>query len=84
MNEFVSQLENASAFKWSIVILLMLFVWFLPVLLALVFNRRQIKLIALASVPAGFSIFAWSAVLIWSVTGKAVEKYLPEIVKKHL
>lgn len=84
MNEFFSQLENASAMQWSIVILLMAFVWFLPVLLAFLFNRRQMKLIAIACVPAGFSVFAWSAVLVWSVTGKAAEKYLPEKVKARL
>lgn len=84
MNELLTQLENASAMQWAVVIALMLFVWFLPVLLALFFNRNQVKLIAVACVPAGFSVFAWSAVLVWSVTGKAVEKYLPEKVKAKL
>lgn len=84
MNEFLTQFENASAMQWSFVIILMIFVWFLPALLALVFNQRQAKLVAIACVPAGLSVFAWSAVLVWSVTGKAVEKYLPERVRARL
>lgn len=80
MTEFLSAFENASALQWVLVGALVLAVWFLPVALALIFNRRQAKLIAIACVPAGFSLIAWSAVLLWSVTGKAVEKYLPEKV----
>ncbi len=84
MNEFLAQFENASALQWALVIVIMVFVWFLPVLLAMVFNRRQVKLIAITCVPAGLSLFAWSAVMVWAVTGKAVEKYLPERVKARL
>lgn len=84
MNEFLAHFENASAMQWTLVIALMAFVWFLPALLAMVFNRRQVKLIAIACVPAGLSVFAWSALLVWSVTGKAAEKYLPERVKARL
>ena len=84
MNEVLTQFENASALQWTFVIALMGLVWFLPALLALVFNRGQAKLIAIACVPAGLSVFAWSAVLVWSVTGKAVEKYLPEKIKARL
>ncbi|MEN1728933.1 MAG: superinfection immunity protein [Pseudomonadota bacterium] len=84
MTEFLSAFENASALQWVLVGALVLAVWFLPVALALIFNRRQAKLIAIACVPAGFSLIAWSAVLLWSVTGKAVEKYLPEKVRLKL
>ncbi len=84
MNEILTKMDNASALQWSFIIMLMVIVWFLPVLLALIFNRRQAKLIAIACVPAGLSVFAWSAVLFWSVTGKAVEKYLPESVKSKV
>lgn len=84
MNEFLAHFENASAVQWALVMVLMAFVWFLPALLAMVFNRRQVKLIAIACVPAGLSVFAWSALLVWSVTGKAAEKYLPERVKARL
>ncbi|TLU64897.1 superinfection immunity protein [Thalassotalea litorea] len=44
-------------------------------MLALIFNRKHFKLILLACIPAGFSLIAWSGVLVWAVTGKAVEKY---------
>lgn len=84
MNEFLTHFENASLFQWGLVAALMLFVWFLSVLLAFFFNRRHLKYIAVACVPAGLSIVAWSAVLLWAVTGKAVEKYLPKKVKANL
>ena len=83
MNEFFTQFENASLLQWSLVVALMLFIWFLPVLLALFFNRRHLKYIAIACIPAGLSVVAWSAVLLWAVTGKAVEKYLPKKLKAN-
>ena len=84
MSEFLAAFEQASIAQWALVIALMLVVWFLPVLLAVIFNRRQAKLIAIACVPAGFSLIAWSAVLVWSITGKAIEKYLPEKIRVRL
>ena len=84
MTEFLSAFEQASALQWILVATLVLAVWFLPVALAMIFNRRQAKLIAIACVPAGFSLIAWSAVLLGSVTGRAIEKYLPEKVRARL
>lgn len=84
MTDFFSAFENASAFQWIMVGTLVLVIWFLPVALAMIFNRRQAKLIAIACVPAGFSLIAWSAVLLWAVTGRAIEKYLPKKVRARL
>ena len=84
MNEFLTPFENGSLLQWSLVVALLLFVWFLPVLLALFYNRRHLKYIAVACVPAGLSVIAWSAILLWSVTGKAVEKYLPKKVRVNI
>ncbi|MDP5150954.1 superinfection immunity protein [Rheinheimera baltica] len=50
--------------------LLFLTVWFLPSLLALVFNRQHLGKIALLNIPAGVSWIAWLALLVWAVTGK--------------
>tara|TARA_R110002126_G_scaffold12196_28_gene53291 strand:- start:685 stop:963 length:279 start_codon:yes stop_codon:yes gene_type:complete len=54
--------------------LFFLTVWFLPSLLALVFNRRHAGKIALLNVPAGFSVIAWVALCVWAVTGKLGDK----------
>lgn len=54
--------------------LLFLAVWFLPSLLALVFNRQHLGKIALLNIPAGFSWIAWLALLVWAVTGKLSNK----------
>lgn len=51
-----------------------LITWFLPAILAFFFNRKHAKLITAACVPAGFSLIAWSGLLIWAITGKSVEK----------
>ena len=84
MTEFLAAFEQASIFHWIAVGALVFVIWFLPVAVAYVFNRRQAKLIAIACVPAGFSIIAWSAVMLWAITGKAIEKYLPEKVRARL
>lgn len=49
-------------------------VWFLPSLLALVFNRQHAGKIALLNIPAGFSWIAWVALAVWAVTGKLGDK----------
>lgn len=49
--------------------------WFLPALLALIFNRKHFKLILFACIPAGFSLVAWSGLLIWAITGKVAETF---------
>lgn len=84
MTELLELLQNTSGIKWLAIVIGMLLVWFLPALLSLFFNRKHSKLIAIACIPAGLSFLAWGALLAWAVTGKAVEKYLPQKVKKRL
>ncbi|MCT6698050.1 superinfection immunity protein [Rheinheimera sp. 4Y26] len=47
-----------------------LLVWFLPSLLALLFNRKHAGKIAMLNIPAGLSWIAWGALCVWAVTGK--------------
>ena len=54
--------------------LLFVIVWFLPSLLALLFNRQHVAKIALLNIPAGFSWIAWVALVVWAVTGKLGDK----------
>lgn len=84
VNEFFTRLQDVSAVELIVICAAVAVLWFLPAILAMIFNRKQAKLIALACIPAGFSVIAWTAVLLWSVTGKAVEKYLPAKIKKQL
>ena len=60
---------------------LVLLTWFLPALVALVFNRKQFKLILLACVPAGFSLIAWSGVMVWALTGNMVNRFRKKAVQ---
>lgn len=84
MSDFFAQLQGASGITWVIAIACMALVWFLPAGLAYVFNRRHARLILIACVPAGFSFLAWGALLVWATTGKALEKYLPEKVRRRI
>lgn len=74
INQFFTAFSSAwQQADWLFLVLFGLFflaVWFLPSLLALVFNRRHAGKIALLNVPAGFSVIAWVALLVWAVTGR--------------
>lgn len=50
--------------------LLVVVVWFLPTLIAVVFNRQHLGKIAILNIPAGISWIAWGALCIWAATGK--------------
>ena len=71
---FEDLFANADPVFILAVALASLVLWFLPAVLAFFFNRKHAKLIAAACVPAGFSLIAWSGLMIWAVTGKSVEK----------
>lgn len=74
--EFVDNILASDNYLFlALLAIAVVFLWFLPALLALVFNRKHFKLILVACIPAGFSLIAWGGVLIWATTGKAVDKY---------
>ena len=75
MESFLTNLEKISGPQMAVIGVLMLFVWFLPAILALFFNRKHFKFILVACVPAGLSLIAWSGVMVWAITGKVVDKY---------
>lgn len=71
---FVQAWQQADLVFLVVFGLLFLVVWFLPSLLALVFNRQHAAKIALLNIPAGFSWIAWVALVVWAVTGKLGDK----------
>lgn len=74
--EFVDNILASDNYLFlALLAIAVVFLWFLPALLALVFNRKHFKLILVACIPAGFSLIAWGGVLIWATTGKVVDKY---------
>jgi len=73
-SEFGVILQQTNTFNLIVFGLLFLALWFLPSLLALIFNRQHIGKIALLNIPAGFSWIAWFALLVWAVTGKLGDK----------
>ncbi len=70
----LQQFQHAPLVIWLLVIPLTLVVWFIPSILALFFNRKHLKLIMLANIPAGFSFIAWGACIVWAVTGKMANR----------
>ncbi|WP_337841912.1 superinfection immunity protein [Rheinheimera sp.] len=73
INEFTAKLMAMNGFTLAGFILLFLLVWFLPTLLASLFNRKHLGKIALLNIPAGFSWIAWVALIGWAATGKLTD-----------
>lgn len=67
---FISQLASLNVMQAAFFTLFFLSVWFLPTLVALIFNRSSVKLIFLANVPAVLSWIVWFGLLAWAATGK--------------
>jgi hypothetical protein len=68
--QFQQQWQHADqAFLFGVGVLVLL-VWFLPTLLAMIFNRQHLGKIAILNIPAGISWLAWGALCIWAATGK--------------
>lgn len=78
LQQFISLFSTAwQQADWVFMLVFGLFfvaVWFLPSLLALIFNRQHAGKIAVLNVPAGFSVIAWAALFVWAVTGKLGDK----------
>jgi len=74
MENFIEQLQQQGIGFWLWFLPLFLAFWFLPTILAAFFNRKQLKFIAIANVPAGMSFIAWGGCIVWAVTGKLWQK----------
>lgn len=78
LNQWITSFSTAwQQADWVFLLLFGLFflaVWFLPSLLALLFNHQHAGKIALLNIPAGFSWIAWVALCVWAVTGKLGDK----------
>lgn len=74
--EYVNQLlDSATPLQFAVMALILFLVWFLPAIVALFFNRKHVKLIAVACVPAGLSVIAWSGLMVWAVTGNMLKQF---------
>ncbi|WP_337881482.1 superinfection immunity protein [Rheinheimera sp.] len=73
INDFTAKLMAMNGFTLAGFIVLFLLVWFLPTLLASLFNRKHLGKIALLNIPAGFSWIAWAALIGWAATGKLTD-----------
>jgi hypothetical protein len=74
MDQILEKINQADGIQIFWIGAAVIIVWFLPALVALFFNRKHLKLISLACIPAGLSVIAWSGVLIWAFTGKMTSK----------
>lgn len=76
LQTFFHNAANASLGFWLVLIPLVIVIWFIPSFLALFFNRKHLKLIFFANIPAGFSFIAWGACILWALSGKMNDKML--------
>lgn len=82
--EFIDKILVSENYAFiALVVVATLIVWFLPALIALIFNRKHFKYILLACIPAGMSLIAWGGVMVWAVTGKTMAKYADKIDGKN-
>ena len=82
MDSLLALYENLTVTQVVLIGFVVLLVWFLPAMLAAVFNPRHAKIIFIACIPAGFSFIAWSALMVWAFTGKVWDKYADRVDKK--
>ncbi|MDR6985072.1 putative RND superfamily exporter protein [Rheinheimera pacifica] len=76
---FMSQLTSMNLIQAVAFTLFFLFVWFLPTVVALFFNRRNLKVIFVANVPAIISWIVWFGLMGWAATGKLTNKAAEQI-----
>lgn len=79
LNQFFASFENLSVSAMLLIFLAVAIVWFLPAMIAAVLNPAHVKYIAVACIPAGFSIIAWSGLMLWACTGKVFDKYKDKV-----
>ncbi|MCW8108969.1 superinfection immunity protein [Alteromonas ponticola] len=86
MNEYIEQFtqiwNQSDALSLIVFGGFFLMVYFLPTLLAVFFNRRHLVKIAVFNLPAGFSVIAWGALIVWAVTGKAGDYIQQKLAKR--
>jgi hypothetical protein len=87
MNDFIAQYTQA--FQDSEPLHLLAFgvfflcIYFLPTLLAVFFNRKQLTKIAILNVPAGFSMLIWGGLIVWACTGKLGQGLAKRMAKEE-
>jgi len=79
INQFLAILSELNAIQISIITFGVAVIWFLPAIVASVLNPKHAKYILVSCVPAGFSIIAWSGLMIWACTGKVFDKYKDKV-----
>lgn len=73
-SEWVHLFEQSSVVFLLWFIPLFLIIYFVPTLIAVFFNRPHLGKIALANIPAGFSVIAWCALIGVAFSGKLLAK----------
>jgi len=82
LSEYQAVWHQADAGFLMIFGLFFLILYFLPTLLAIFFNPSHLSKIAVLNIPAGFSLIAWAALLVWACTGK-VGEVLRQRIKRN-
>lgn len=73
-DKFINTLSETTATELMVIIPVTLVIYFVPTIIAIFRNRSQLKLVAIANIPAGLSWIAWVALIGWAVSGKALPK----------
>ena len=83
METLLANANQAGVLFWVLFIPGFLLIWFLPSVIAVFCNRNQLKYIAAANIPAGMSMIAWGALLVWAAGGRYSEQYLAKFKRRQ-
>lgn len=77
-DQLVEKLSQVDSAQLAVIIPTILILYFVPSIIAIFRNPNQLKLIAVANIPAGLSWIAWLALIGWAVSGKELPKRQPK------
>ena len=79
----LATIQDLDPVKATVFMAFFLAIWFLPTILASIFNRQNLGKIFIANILAGLSWAAWGALLVWASTGKVTKALKHKFAKSE-
>lgn len=82
MEEIRKILETQNLITALLILSIIIFIIFIPGMVALFRNPKRAKLIFVACIPSFFSFWLWLGLLVWAISGKEFQTKLNNPFKK--
>lgn len=82
MEEIRKILETQNLITALLILSVIIFIIFIPGMVALFRNPKRAKLIFVACIPSFFSFWLWLGLLVWAISGKEFQTKLNNPFKK--